>query len=141
MRTKLMMPAHAASRLALLAMVAVLGSACGDSTGPNELALAGAWQGTALLPGAFATGMELTQSGNTIAGTLEILGVLDEAFVGTLNPTLRTVAWQVFSGCELWSGTFTMSSDGSQMSGPIQSDLSSCPSGTDSNGTVSVTKQ
>ena len=128
-------------RLALLATVALIGSACGNSTGPDELALAGTWQGTALLPGAFTTQMVLTQSGNTIGGTLEILGVLDEPFVGTLTPTERTVAWQVFSGCEVWSGTFTMSADGSQMSGPIQSDVSGCTSGIDSNGTISVTKQ
>jgi hypothetical protein len=50
-------------------MLALISSACSNSTGPDELALPGTWQGTTLLPGAFTTEMVLTQSGNTIGGT------------------------------------------------------------------------
>lgn len=125
--------------LGLAAVLALTAHGC--STGPQVLELSGTWTGTALLPDPYPTTLALTQSGNTIAGTIEIVGILERAFVGTLDEGARTIDWAVFDGCEEWSGTFSVDSDGTEMSGPVLNDLSDCPSGADSSGTISVTKQ
>lgn len=122
------------------ALLALALSAC--STGPESLDLAGTWTGTALLPNAYATTLALTRSGNTVAGTIQITGLLNQAFVGSLDESARTIEWTVFDGCEEWSGTLTVDSDATDMSGPVLNDLSSCsPPGTNSSGTISLTKQ
>jgi len=125
-------------RTALFIVLALFAPACG--TGPEDLSIAGTWQGTALVPTAVTANLSLTQSGNTIGGTIQIEGFLNEAFVGTLNDVARTIVWLLFAGCEEWSGTFTVTSDGSEMSGPVLGDFSRCSSGSDVDGTVSVSK-
>jgi hypothetical protein len=126
-------------RLGCLAFIALFASACG--TGPDDLAIAGTWQGTALLPASVTTSLTLTQAGNTIGGTIQISGFLDRALIGTLDESARTIEWLVFAGCEEWNGTFTITSDGSEMSGPVQGDFSNCSLGNDVSGTISVSKQ
>ena len=127
-------------RWSLVSGLLLIASACG--TGPDDLVFAGTWQGTAQLPNAFTTTLTLTQSGNTLGGNIQITGELNQSFIGTWDPTARTVEWIVFDGCEEWTGTFAVTADGSQMSGPVLNDLSGClPPGNDRMGTISVSKQ
>lgn len=127
------------NRFVLFGLAAVL-SAC--STGPDRLTVDGTWEGTALLPNAYTTTLTLLQSGATITGTLDIAGVLDQAFVGTLDESTRVLQWTVFDGCEHWTGTFTVDADGTGMAGPVTGDLSACaPPGTNISGTITLSKQ
>lgn len=123
----------------LMVLVALVASACG--TGPDDSSVAGTWRGVASLPATSTTNLSLTQSGNTVGGTIDISGILTSAIVGTFSASARTVDWLVFAGCEQWTGLFTISSDGSEMSGPVEGDFSSCASGSDISGTISVSRQ
>ena len=98
------MPRANTARIALAALLS-LASACDGGTDPEDLSVAGTWQGTALLPNAFSTTMSLTQTGSSVTGTMRISGAfIDQPLTGTLDATDRTLAWGVVDGCELWGG-------------------------------------
>lgn len=130
------------ARVGLFALLVASVGACGsDGTGPGGVQVSGTWQGTTQLATAYSTTLTLQQSGNTIGGTIVIAGLLDRPFVGTLPSGTRAINWTAVDGCEEWSGTLTVDSGGSQMTGPVLNDLSNCPAGSDSNGTISLTRQ
>ena len=123
-----------------LAMV-LLSVVQGCSTGPEDLDLAGTWTGTTSLPDDHATTLELARAGVTIAGTMEISGLMNQAFVGTLDEGRRAIDWALDVGCEAWSGSLDINSDSDRLSGPVMRDASACTSGTDLAGTMAVSKQ
>lgn len=133
------MPYAVRPAMGLVAVLAFAASGCGG-TGIDAIELAGTWTGTALLPNAYTTTLQLTQSGSTIGGTISIAGVLNQPLAATLNDAARTLDWTAYDGCEEWSGTFTVASDGASMSGPVLNDLTGCPSGSNSSGTISVSR-
>ncbi|MGD2047303.1 MAG: hypothetical protein PVH96_13900 [Gemmatimonadota bacterium] len=129
---------HLPSRRALLSGL-LAAAACG--TGPDRVDLGGTWHGTTLLPNAYSTTFTVIQSGTTISGNVSIVGVLNETFVGTFHEHTLTVAWAAQNGCEDWSGTFAVDSEGSEMSGPVVADYSGCsPARNDDSGTISLSK-
>ena len=123
---------------ALMPGLMLLASAC--STGPERLDLTGTWEGTTLLTDPFMATLSIVQSGATLTGNLTIAELLDGPFVGAVNETTRVLTWNVFSGCEQWSGTFDVNSDGTEMAGPVLNDVSACGTGSDSSGTITLSK-
>jgi hypothetical protein len=115
--------------------------ACSDS-GPGSLSVAGSWSGVTVFNSGFTTSMDLTQTGSEVSGTMRIAGAfLDNPITGTVSAEDRTLEWEVADGCESWGGTLTISADGQGMTGPVLADVSGCPSGSNSSGTVTVTRQ
>lgn len=128
-------------RAARLAVVVLLTAAC-NGTGPQHVDIGGTWQGTAALPEAYATTLTVIQSGTTISGGIEIAGLLDETFAGTFHENVLTVSWSTQSGCEDWSGTFTVDPESSEMSGPVTADRSRCgSSATDLGGSITLSRR
>lgn len=122
-------------------LAALLGSLTGCGTEPENLTLTGSWSGVATLPDAFSVSMTLSQPGSSVTGTMTVEGwFADRAMAGTLNDATRTFSWIVLSGCEQWSGALIVSSDSSEMTGPVLVDRSGCPD-SDISGTMTVSKQ
>ncbi len=122
----------------LAAILALSLAACG-SDGPNE-PFTGSWSGVASFGSGFSASMTLTQSGVNVTGTMRLAGgFIDRPLTGTVNG--RAMTWAVPDGCEIWGGVATLNDDGSQMTGPIQQNLSQCPSGTGASGTLRLDRQ
>ncbi len=122
--------------LSLLALMLVAG--CGSDE-PNQ-PFTGSWSGTASFASGFSAGMNLTQSRTNVTGTMRLAGgFIDRPLSGTVVG--NTMQWLVFDGCEKWLGTATLSDDGTRLTGPIQQDLSGCPSGSGASGTINLTRQ
>lgn len=118
----------------------LIATAC--STGAGHVDIGGTWQGTTVLPAAHATTLSVIQSGATISGGIVIADVLDQTFAGTFQEYLLTASWSARSGCEDWSGTFTVDAEGSEMSGPVLVDRSRCtPTASDGTGTITLFKR
>ena len=93
------------------------------------------------MPNAYSTTFTVIQSGTTVSGNLTIAGVLNQTFAGTFHDNTRRLAWSAQDGCEDWSGTFTVDSEGSEMSGPVLADYSGCtPPRSNDSGTISLSK-
>lgn len=133
-------------RIAAVVGAALLAAAgCDNPSGPsqNALALAGTWQGSALLPNGFGATMTLQQNGAAVSGTLRIAGVMGETpLTGTVTNSTRTMTWQVNYGCEIWTGTLTVASGSREMDGPLQTNRTGCvPAENSGSGTLTLDKQ
>lgn len=120
-------------------------AACSDS-GPNRLSVAGTWTGSAQFGGTQGVSMTFTlsQSGDAISGTVRATGALPFAGVpvaGEVDTNGRTVTWLAVDGCETWGGVLTVDAAGTAMSGGILVDRSGCSSGSNSGGTLTLTRQ
>lgn len=118
--------------------------ACGDSTGPDEaLNVAGAWQGTARLPNAYTTTMNLQQTGSGVTGSMTVVGsIVGRTVTGQVDATDRTFMWAVSRNCEIWGGVLSIDAAGQAMSGPVLIDRTGCqPAQSNGSGTLSMTRQ
>jgi hypothetical protein len=123
----------------------VLAVACSDS-GPGGVSVAGSWIGSAQFGGTqgVTTRMALVQTGIGISGTIRMTGALPfngVPITGEVNAANRTMTWIAADGCETYGGVLNIDANGAAMSGPILHDLSGCSSGTNSSGTLTMTKQ
>ncbi len=117
-------------------------AACG-STGPDALDLSGEWSGVMSFNSGFTTYATLDQTGGAVSGTLRTSAgfINGEPLTGTVSQADRTFTWAVGHGCELWSGVLTIDAGGASMTGPILVDKTGCSSGSNSSGTLSLTRQ
>ena len=123
----------------------LVAAGCDNPSGPsqNAVALAGTWQGSALLPNGFSATMNLQQNGSAVSGTLRIAGVMGETpLTGTFTTSTRIMSWQVNDGCEIWTGTLTVASGSREMDGPLQINRTGCvPAQNSGSGTLRLDKQ
>lgn len=129
--------------LALLLSLSLLPTACSSSTGPSAPNIKGTWAGSV-----FKNSVNLTistESGGTVSGTIMVTGattVGGDPFNGQLDSATRQLTWTMNVGCQAWSGTLDVSSNGSQMSGPASVDESTCnPPAALEQSTMSLNKQ
>ena len=134
---------HRAGGLTLaLTLGLLLGvSACDDSTGPEGANVSGDWSGVASFASGFTARMNLTQTGTAVTGTMTVAGgFIDAPVTGTVEPDGRRLAWAVLDGCEAWGGTLDLDGTGESMEGPILIDYTGCASGTNTSGTLRLSR-
>ena len=122
-----------------VALLALAG--CSEITGSDEdegLNLSGGWGGVSRLgTQGRSTSMQLTQSGAAVTGTMRLSGVMvDRLLTGTVEG--ENFVFFVAMGCERWTGVLTANADRSRLTGAITQDLSNCPSGSGTSGTVTL---
>ena len=134
------------SSIRSIALVGIaLAVACSDS-GPGGVNVAGSWIGSAQFGGTqgVTTRMTLVQTGIGISGTIRMTGALPfngVPITGEVNTANRTMTWIAADGCETYGGVLNIDAAAVEMTGPILHDVSGCASGTNSSGTLTMTKQ
>jgi hypothetical protein len=139
------MPAIQSRCCTLALLLTILAAACTDS-GPRSVNIAGSWLGGADFGGtqSVTTRMTLTQTGTAISGTIRATGALPGAGVpitGVVDVNNRTFTWAAADGCESWGGVLNIDEQHTGMSGAIVIDVSGCPSGSNSSGTLTMAKE
>ena len=130
---------------ALALLFAVWATACTD-TGPGSVNIAGSWIGGSDFGGAqsVTTRMTLIQTGTAISGTIRATGALPVAGVpitGQVDTNNRTFTWAAADGCEVWGGVLNIDAAQTGMTGTILVDVSGCQSGSNSSGSLTLTKE
>jgi hypothetical protein len=126
-------------------LLTLLAAACSDS-GPGEVNVSGSWIGGAAFGGtqSVSTRMTLVQTGTGISGTIRMTSALPfngVPITGEINTANRTLTWIAADGCETFGGVLNIDPNGVAMSGPILNDLSNCPSGSNTSGTLTMSKE
>jgi hypothetical protein len=131
--------------LAVLPLLLAALTACSELTGPDSdegRTISGAWRGTARIgTQTRSTSMTLTQSGNSVTGTMTLSGALvNRSLVGEFAD--GRVTWFVAAGCERWTGVLVPDATSNQLSGAIIQDLSACGAGArGASGTLTMDRQ